>query len=117
MMAEGKAENGVNTAIDRVVSDIEGQLLGAGVERSTAKTQAQLMRGVAVLAHMADLTPREPCLERYADSEYGQKNDAPHLRCRLRFGQGKQHAGKCKRFASRGCDVGLMVAAWRSLMK
>lgn len=53
MLADGEQARGINTAIDRVVSDIEGQLLAAGVEPSTAKTQAQLMRGVSVLAQRA----------------------------------------------------------------
>jgi len=53
LVAEGEKSRGVNAAIDKVVTDIEGQLLSSGVERSTAKTQAQLMRGVAVLAQRA----------------------------------------------------------------
>lgn len=53
LLAEGESTRGVNAAIDRVVTDVEGQLLSSGVERSTAKTQAQLMRGVAVLAQRA----------------------------------------------------------------
>lgn len=53
LLAEGESTRGINAAIDRVVTDVEGQLLSSGVERSTAKTQAQLMRGVAVLAQRA----------------------------------------------------------------
>lgn len=53
LLADGEATRGVNSAIDRVVTDVEGQLLAAGVERSTARSQAQLMRGVAVLAQRA----------------------------------------------------------------
>jgi len=59
LVADGEKSAGINTAIDRVVSDVEGQLLAAGVEPSTAKTQAQIMRGVSVLAQRAypDMDP------------------------------------------------------------
>lgn len=59
LVADGEKATGINTAIDRVVSDVEGQLLAAGVEPSTAKTQAQVMRGVSVLAQRAypDMDP------------------------------------------------------------
>lgn len=59
LIAENEAANGVNTAIDRVTTDVEGQLISSGVEASTAKTQAKLMRGVAVLAQRAfpDMNP------------------------------------------------------------
>lgn len=59
LLAEGEKTAGINTAIDRVVADVEGQLLAAGVEPSTAKTQAQIMRGVSVLAQRAypDMDP------------------------------------------------------------
>lgn len=53
LLAEGEKAKGLNAAIDTIVTDIEGQLIGAGVERSAAKTQAQLLRGVAVMAQRA----------------------------------------------------------------
>lgn len=53
LIAEGETSRGLNLAIDRITQDVEGQLLGAGVEPSTARTQAQVMRGVAVLAQRA----------------------------------------------------------------
>ena len=71
LLTEGEAMRGVNTAIDRVVGDVEGQLLAAGVEHSTAKTQAQLMRGVAVLAQRAfpDMNPVDAAEKLW--SQYG----------------------------------------------
>lgn len=53
LLAEGEKAKGLNAAIDTIVTDIEGQLIGAGVDRSAAKTQAQLLRGVAVMAQRA----------------------------------------------------------------
>lgn len=53
LLADGEKAKGLNAAIDTIVTDIEGQLIGAGVDRSAAKTQAQLLRGVAVMAQRA----------------------------------------------------------------
>lgn len=53
LVAEGQKAQGLNAAIDTITNDVEGQLIGAGVELSAARTQAQLLRGVAVLAERA----------------------------------------------------------------
>jgi len=53
LIAEGEKAHGLNAAIDTITTDVEGQLIASGVERSAAKTQAQLMRGIAVMAERA----------------------------------------------------------------
>jgi hypothetical protein len=53
LVAEGQQAQGLNAAIDTIVNDVEGQLVGSGVELSAARTQAQLLRGVAVMAERA----------------------------------------------------------------
>lgn len=53
LVAEGQKAQGLNAAIDTITNDVEGQLVGAGVELGAARTQAQLLRGVAVLAERA----------------------------------------------------------------
>ena len=81
LVADGEANAGINTAIDRVVSDVEGQLLGAGVERSTARTQAQLMRGIAVLAQRAypDMNPVEAAEKLWGQYGLTVQRDLPPI--------------------------------------
>ena len=49
----------IDAAIQEITGNVEGQLIAAGTEPKTAKDQATLMRGVAVLANRAfpDLDP------------------------------------------------------------
>ncbi len=86
LLADGQAATGVNTAIDRVVTDVEGQLLGAGVEPSTARTQAHLMRGVAVLAQRAfpNLNPVEAAEKLWGQYGLTIQRDLPPILAHLK---------------------------------
>lgn len=86
LLADGEKANGINTAIDRVVTDIEGQLLSSGVERSTAKTQAQLMRGVAVLAQRAypDMNPVDAAEKMWSQYGLTVNRDLPPILAHLK---------------------------------
>ena len=50
LVDEQTRQGGINQAIQEVVSDIEGQLRGAGYDASTAQSSATVMRGMAILA-------------------------------------------------------------------
>lgn len=86
LVADGEKATGINTAIDRVVSDVEGQLLAAGVEPSTAKTQAQIMRGVSVLAQRAypDMNPVDAAEKLWGQYGLTVQRDLPPILANLK---------------------------------
>lgn len=50
LVDEQTRQGGINQAIQEIVTDIEGQLRGAGYDASTAQSSATVMRGMAILA-------------------------------------------------------------------
>jgi len=50
LVDEQTRQGGINQAIQEIVTDIEGQLRGAGYDAQTAQSSATVMRGMAILA-------------------------------------------------------------------
>lgn len=50
LVDEQTRQGGINQVIQEIVTDIEGQLRGAGYDASTAQSSATVMRGMAILA-------------------------------------------------------------------
>ena len=70
MIEEGKQAQNINTAIESIVSDVEGQLVAAHMDPKAARDTAQVMRGAAVLAsraypHLSPVEAAEKMWERY----------------------------------------------------
>ena len=70
MIEEGKQAQGINAAIESIVSDVEGQLVAAHMDPKAARDTAQVMRGAAVLAsraypHLSPVEAAEKMWERY----------------------------------------------------
>ena len=66
MIEEGKQAQGINAAIESIVSDVEGQLVAAHMDPKAARDTAQVMRGAAVLAsraypHLSPVEAAERC--------------------------------------------------------